>query len=86
MPMILSSQALLSIVATGGVMVPKEPVLNVYAWLTCQNCGQKYPLRPGAVGLVVNCQTAQVRESFVEVCPHCRHEHLTGETLKLGEK
>jgi hypothetical protein len=86
MPMILSSCQLLSIVATGGVMVPKQPELIVYAWLTCHGCGQKYPMQPGALGLITNCQTAQVRESFVEVCPYCKHEHGAGEVLTIGEK
>jgi len=84
--MIVSSQSLLSIVATGGVIVPEEPVLNIFAWLTCHSCQQKYPLRPGATALNINSQTAQVRERFVEVCPHCRHVHEAGAVLKIGEK
>ncbi|MBK8987402.1 MAG: hypothetical protein IPM39_15215 [Chloroflexi bacterium] len=83
MTIILRSQQLLTIVATGGVIVPEPSAALVAAWLTCSNCGQPYPLRPGASAFLMNDSCVQVRQGFVEVCPHCRHEHLPGSHLLM---
>ena len=80
---IVSSQQLLTIVASGGVIVPEPPAALVTAWLTCANCGQPYPLRPRASAFLMSDASVQVRQGFVEVCPHCRHEHLPGSHLLM---
>lgn len=86
MTLVLYNQQLLTIVANGGVPVPEPAGALVMAWLTCGGCGQQYPLRPGATALLVGDHFVQVRPGFVEVCPHCYHQHAPGGRLPMGEK
>lgn len=73
-----------AIVASGGgrigaaAMRTRRPTL-----LRCAGCGGAYPLALDPLALAFGPDGATVLPGFVEVCPHCHHEHFPGDGLAV---